>query len=580
MDEKMKPTWVKAVMWLGVLLVAGSLFSLSQWDDPLAGGELVTIEVPGDERLVGTYWPGTDDRGVLLLEGFGSDQTALRPIATNFANSGYHVLSFDFSGHGRSPGGLDFDNASTDRMAKQVLAAEAKLRELSGLSPDQITFLGHSLGARVALQAATMMEAPPELLILLGTQVNLGTNTQAEFFTGTQDGELAWVQALGPHNPDTNIILLSGTRDDILTPEAAQLLMEKLSETELGDDKQIYVTQVEPLRQLFFHPGLLHNYEIYSGTFLIPWKIYEARLRTPLEIVWDMGPEEKASSIEHSSLVEFKRLHEPPGIFNLEDYVIFWFLGIAGLFLVLTAGGALIERRETAPQPAEITRMGRYFLGKALLWLPALIPGALIGGAVFFAPLGKPVFNLYYIGFFGGYGVLLWLLYRFGRMPGVTGKLTLKDAASSDPRGGYLAGLVFMAVLLAVSLMARSGWWYTFPLNDRFIWLLVFTPVTALGFRIGLSENAMLKAARQKAGWLLWANTLIGLLPFFLYTAFLASLGSLSGVVGSVQGLVILALAIATGSVVEKLSGRAWLAALLQAFLLYWLILPQGVLFR
>jgi hypothetical protein len=73
---------------------------------------------------------------------------------------------------------------------------------------------------------------------------------------------------------------------------------------------------------------------------------------------------------------------------------------------------------------------------------------------------------------------------------------------------------------------------------------------------------------------------MIGLFPFFLYTGFLAGLGSLSGVVGGVQGLVILALALAGQTLIHKLSKSPWFAALSAAFLLYWLILPQGVLFR
>jgi pimeloyl-ACP methyl ester carboxylesterase len=151
------------------LLVAGALIGLWQLDRPLAGGEGVAIEVPGDDTLAGTYYPGAIDRGVLLLEGFGSDQTAMRPLASQYAAAGYHVLTFDFSGHGRSPGGLDFDNAATDRMAKQVLAADAVLRNLSGLPADRIMYLGHSLGARVGLQASAMSGIPPKTLVLMGT---------------------------------------------------------------------------------------------------------------------------------------------------------------------------------------------------------------------------------------------------------------------------------------------------------------------------------------------------------------------------------------------------------------------------
>ncbi len=176
---------------------------------------------------------------------------------------------------------------------------------------------------------------------------------------------------------------------------------------------------------------------------------------------------------------------------------------MVGLFLALISGISLVERKQTPAPEAKITRVGWFIGGKLLLWIPALIPGAVIASAVFFAPLGTPAFNLYYIGFFGGYGVLMWFLYLKGRVPGVEGKLLLTGNPASDERKGYLAGFIFLAVLLVVSLMARSGWWYTFPFNHRLIWLLVFTPITALGFIIGLQEIEIIRAsqARTKAGW-------------------------------------------------------------------------------
>jgi hypothetical protein len=75
------------------------------------------------------------------------------------------------------------------------------------------------------------------------------------------------------------------------------------------------------------------------------------------------------------------------------------------------------------------------------------------------------------------------------------------------------------------------------------------------------------------------ALQLIGLFPFFLWAGLLAGLGSLSGLTGAVQGLIILAFVLLSGRVFQTLGQRPWLTALLQAFLLYWLILPQGVLF-
>ena len=461
-----------------------------------------------------------------------------------------------------------------------------RLKDLSGLSSDQITHLGHSLGARVALQAATMTNTPPNTLILLGTQVNLGTNQQAEFFTGTSDADLEWVQALGAANPRSDVILFSGTWDDILTTEAANQLAQKLSESTKNSNNVANFLILDPLRIGFLYPKLLHNYEIYTTAFEIPYRIFDQIdfLGTNPSIK-DLDEKEKMLFLDKVAETEFKRIYGKPPSFNnlimqINGTIGYWVLGLAGLFLALISGIRLIERKETTSPEAKITKLGWFIGGKLLLWIPALIPGAVIASAVFFTPLGTPAFNLYYIGFFGGYGVLMWFLYLKGRVPGVEGKLLLKGNPGADEKKAYLAGFVFLAVLLAVSLMARSGWWYTFPFNHRFIWLLVFTPITALGFMIGYKEIEIIQESQPLPGWLVWVNALVGLFPFFVYTTFLAALGSISGVVGSIQGLVILALAICTGTLVEKISARPWLAAMLQAFLLYWLILPQGVLFR
>lgn len=74
---------------------------------------------------------------MILLEGFGSDQMTMTSLASEFARSGWHVFTFDFSGHGRSPSTLTFDNAQTELLANQALSAleEFKLQSGSSTSP-------------------------------------------------------------------------------------------------------------------------------------------------------------------------------------------------------------------------------------------------------------------------------------------------------------------------------------------------------------------------------------------------------------------------------------------------------------
>ena len=107
----------KVLTILGLFLALGSILTIAIVDRPLANQQPVAFKASTGDSLVGTYYPGTKPVGVLLLEGFGSDQVTMTSLASEFARDGWHVFLFDFSGHGRSPGTLTFDNAQTDRLA-------------------------------------------------------------------------------------------------------------------------------------------------------------------------------------------------------------------------------------------------------------------------------------------------------------------------------------------------------------------------------------------------------------------------------------------------------------------------------
>jgi pimeloyl-ACP methyl ester carboxylesterase len=489
---------------------------------------------------------------------------AVGSVGAMFAQAGVHVFTFDFSGHGRSPGSLDFDNAATDRLARQVLAAKGAFRLLSGLTDERMILLGHSMGARVALQAATIDPERIAGLILLGAQVNLATNVQSLVFTGVADAELAWVQSLGPGEPPTNILLIIGSWDDILTPANGRLLLKKLAEPAAVAGQPYGALAEGTGREMVILDGLLHNYEVFS-----PWLL--AHVKGWSGAIW--GPDVGLSA----------------AVPTTARRNALWVSALLGLFLALVAGeqwaAAILPPIPTTARRIVITDVRRFLRAKLLLWLPALPLTTILATLFFFVPLGVPVFNLIYVGFIGGYGLLLLLLYRLGHVPGTRGRLpfSIVDTAHTDRRHRTLRILlavgVEMVLLVFTAAYARTGWFYIPPTNVRLLWLILFTPVTALGFWIGLHEGEMLTLAAPDSIRPRIATTLIGLVPFFLWTLFLAAIGSLSGMVSGIQGLVILALVLAAGALLQRLAGRPWLAALSQSILLYWLILPQGVLF-
>lgn len=538
---------------LGILTVGliGLLYLSTAFSDQQA----VQFQDPAGDRLHGTYFPGEISLGVLMLEGFGSDQIAMRPAAGVFRQVGAHIFTFDFSGHGRSAGGLGFDNASTDRLAYQALSAKEAFKSLSGLDDAQIIYFGHSLGARVALQAALLDSAPPSTLILLGTQVNLGTNVQAEFFTGTSDAELDWVQSLNANTPPSNILLLSGEWDDILTPQSAQALYDQLTNGTVQADSS-------GIRKLTIIPWLLHNYEIYSLRLL----------RTALLQLEELG-------IIH--------LQEPV---SLSGYYGFGAMTLLGLFGSLITAPLWLNQSKplppTAPLPVRIHRLKAFIRGKLLVWLAAIPAALILTGTFFLLPLSLPVFNLIYVGFIGGYGLVMVLLFRVGKVPGTDGQLLLKSTTENKSSTAHPTGLGLLLwglTLVAAILFTRSGLFFVISPNQRLLWLVIFTPITALGFWIGEKEMHMVTAVKFKSGQQLkWAPlilALISLTPFILYTLLMGFLGSLSGMVAGLHGLLILAIVLLIGRLLKHFIHQYWIISLLQAAFLFALILPQGVLF-
>jgi hypothetical protein len=306
-------------------------------------------------------------------------------------------------------------------------------------------------------------------------------------------------------------------------------------------------------------PNLLHNYEPFSPRVLSFSKMWAGQ-------VWDFP------SYSFSASAASWRV-------NL------WLLGFAGLLLVVISAGKWIQPSPIAAQSVmekvAISHLSRFLWGKLALWLGAVPVMVFLSGIFFALPLNLPVFNLIYVGFIGGYGILLWMLYWRGWMPGTTGKLPfMKETNITTSRQIWLFIGISLLMFLLTGLYARTGWFLVFPFNERFWWLVIFTPVTALGFWIGAHEIRMVQGAAPGKTRYQLAVSFIGLVPFFLYAGFLGLIQSLSGLTGAIQGLLVLWLVLSFGGLIQKIIPRPWLTALLQAILLYWIILPQGVLFR
>ncbi|MBA2175062.1 alpha/beta hydrolase [Halobacillus locisalis] len=134
--------------------------------------------------LRGVLQPASPDKLVIMCHGFRGNRSSrgrFDRLATTFQNLGFSVLRFDFGGCGDSD-----DRPLT--LAGETEDVRAALTYASRLGYDQIALYGHSLGARVSLEAfdPTLVKT----MILTGAGTGPVSYDWSEEFTQEQLREL------------------------------------------------------------------------------------------------------------------------------------------------------------------------------------------------------------------------------------------------------------------------------------------------------------------------------------------------------------------------------------------------------
>ena len=110
-----------------------------------------------DETLAGTFHVPTEDsrRGIILGHCFTCSRHTriLRDLSLALVKEGFKVLRFDFSGNGQSEG-----NFSESIYSKQISDMKVAASFMTAKGASWFGLAGHSMGAMVALLAATEMD--------------------------------------------------------------------------------------------------------------------------------------------------------------------------------------------------------------------------------------------------------------------------------------------------------------------------------------------------------------------------------------------------------------------------------------
>ena len=141
---------IRSVALLLALIVAAGVAAGCAASDSGRG-----VLITADDGLVlrGKIY-GSGGTGVILTHELDADQKGWTDLAERLGGSGFFVLTFDFRGHGDSPGPREAGIADAD-----LAAAVRYLRSPDGLGRANFFLVGASLGGTAALKVASREQA-------------------------------------------------------------------------------------------------------------------------------------------------------------------------------------------------------------------------------------------------------------------------------------------------------------------------------------------------------------------------------------------------------------------------------------
>lgn len=544
------------VAFLGLILMLCPLAVLYYEDRGLNDSIVINFQDPSGVTLAGTYFPGSIPYGIILSHGYAGDQTIMKGIATEYYNMGFNVFTYDFEGHGRSQGAMELIYTTSDRLAKQVLAAKDTFKKISGLKDSEIILFGYSMGARVSLQSTYLDKNRVKMLVLLGCYINLEPRAQTFTHNFSTDNELKWVKSLSEDNPDCDVLLITGELDDVSTLYRNELLFQKLG----GEHSS---KGIKYRRELKIIENLIHPYEPYSMEAI------------SYSINWIM---EEINSGEYVPYMA-KKMVMRKLVWTVCSIGLFIFI-IGGLFILKQSDSNYENQKFTLYHAQEFSKgislinLRKFVLWKIFLWIISIPLILAIMLLLLFLPLNFHYFAFWGVIFIGVYNFLMLLLYSTKNMPGTNGEFK-KFIKKSENRNWKDISITILLILFFISistLLANSGLFYVFPFNDRLIWLMIFTSFLIPSFYIvNLELNALqnIKGIISHKKIYRTLIVFIELIPFFIYV----------GWVASIHGVLILLFSLSGSFLIHKIGKNPFLTVFFQAFLLNYLLLPQGVLY-
>ena len=522
------------------------------------------IDERTQDKIICTYYPGSIEYGVIVLQGFSSDQISIKSIIMEFNLEGFHVFSYDYSGHGRSSGFIDFNNTESDKLALQLQQMKEEFKLVSGLNDSQIVFVGQSYGARIALEEQTFDSLKVAGLVLIGVQINLDISNKADVFTGVSDLDLEWINNLGAENPKTNVSIMTGTRDDILPPSGAILLYEKLTNKTYSDIGSYFPGIDNNSREVLFFKGIFHNYEIYSSKIIREAKVRVANFLGLSALEYQNSP---ITSLRTAS----------------------WFLVLSGFYICFLSLSRLLNNHKKEIIDGKknfgynIYSTKGYSYGKVITFLISIPVMILISlfSVIFGADL--PLLAIAYTSFFFAIGIVDLIFYWKKHMWGVEGTWDRTEKLGKLNKellkNIILVLGVSISVMIILSFMLQTGLWTLFPAR-KIPWLVLLTPFCSIGFYMQIKQVKMIFYQENKKINNLLAHFAIILGLILLVILFAAIFGFVGIIISLFEISLTLCFIILFGIFINKISKNDLVTAIILTIILLYLAIPQSAVIR
>jgi pimeloyl-ACP methyl ester carboxylesterase len=224
--------------------------------------------------------------------------------------------------------------------------------------------------------------------------------------------------------------------------------------------------------------------------------------------------------------------------------LIVWYVIMLGILFIPIVWYQLIRAK------IPVIRQKESLKKQVLYWVLAVVFAVTLLGLSMILPFRKPYFSMQFVVLIGGFGIAYWLF-----------NLKLFKGCLNQPIKNKIATSIAFLSLLIAQYTVKFTAIQSFQLNPDFVfWSIVFVALSSIGFL----------AIQQQA------NNLMKYFPFYMFFALYMILGSLSGIVTTVEGILFLVYSIYGAKVVYAYSHNKGLSALLMGLMLG---LPFGAFF-